>query len=125
MALSSIIRDEWFYNITSIVANHRALLLVSFSDEEIRKSVFSTKPLKSSGPDDVSQVFFQKYWDLLETHITHSVKSFFKTGSLPKGLNDTSISLIPKGERLELVSQLRPIGLCNTLYKIITKVHGY
>jgi hypothetical protein len=50
------------------------------------------------------------------------VKAFFHSGFLLKSLNHTFITLIPKTNTLELVSQFRPISLCNVTYKIISKL---
>ena len=46
---------------------------------------------------------------------------FFAFGTLPVGLNDNLLILIPKVQNQELISQLRPISLCNVGYKIIIK----
>ena len=40
---------------------------------------------------------------------------------MPSGLNDTFITVIPKVPNPEKVTQFRPIGLCNVVYKLITK----
>lgn len=37
-------------------------------------------------------------------------------------INSTHITLIPKVQHLESITQYRPIGLCNMIYKIITKI---
>ena len=43
---------------------------------------------------------------------------------LPLGINETLITLIPKKKHLETVGNLRPIALCNVVYKIFSKVMG-
>ena len=50
------------------------------------------------------------------------VLNALKGYSLPEGLNETFITLISKVEHPQLVTQFRPIGLCNVAYKVISKV---
>ena len=41
---------------------------------------------------------------------------------IPPGWNDTVIVLIRKVENPALITQYRPISLCNVLYKVISKM---
>lgn len=49
------------------------------------------------------------------------VMSVLEDKCLPAKLNDTFLVLIPEIDKPELPSQFHPIGLCNVIYKIITK----
>ena len=51
-----------------------------------------------------------------------AVKDFFSTRSGIGEVNDTYIVLIPKKKCPELVTEYRPISLCNVPYKIVAKV---
>ena len=41
---------------------------------------------------------------------------------IPDGWNDTTVVLIPKEDMPEMITQFRPISLCNVIYKIISKM---
>jgi hypothetical protein len=54
--------------------------------------------------------------------VKKEVKDVLKGGPMPAGWNDTIISLIPKVKEPDKVTDLRPISLCNILYKVVSKV---
>lgn len=60
-------------------------------------------------------------WSVVGDSLYKLTNAFFETGILPKGLNDTFLVLITKVQVPNLVTQLRPISLCNVAYKVITK----
>lgn len=89
---------------------------------KIKVALFSFKPYKALGPDGLHSIFFQTYWLQTFHHIFHLVHQAFSTCKIPEELNKTFITLIPKKPNIEYISDYRPISLCNTSYKIITKI---
>ncbi|XP_026429794.1 uncharacterized protein LOC113326221 [Papaver somniferum] len=59
---------------------------------------------------------------LKSNEVVEMIKHFFRTGYILKSLNTTNVSLIPKTKNKQFPSDLRPIALCNTSYKIISKI---
>jgi hypothetical protein len=49
------------------------------------------------------------------------VQRFFVTGAMPSGVNDTAIVLLSKEDEPEKLNDLRPISLCNVIYKVVSK----
>lgn len=54
--------------------------------------------------------------------ITEEIKRIFQAKEISLNLNQTHIALIPKIKGPETIGNFRPINLCNTVYKIITKI---
>jgi hypothetical protein len=54
--------------------------------------------------------------------VTKANLDVFNSGTMHAELNQTLIALIPKRKGLETLNHFRPISLCNTVYKIITKI---
>ncbi|CAA7014604.1 unnamed protein product [Microthlaspi erraticum] len=92
------------------------------SNEEIRQAIKEINPEKAPGPDGMTSLFFQSFWEVTAQDIISMVKDFFTSSSFDKRLNSTNICLIPKTERPKEMSEFRPISLCNVSYKIISKI---
>jgi hypothetical protein len=66
------------------------------TEEEIKKAFFQMAPSKAPGLDGFIVGFFQRHWSLIKDDVVMAVLDFLNGGTLPVGLNDTSIMLIPK-----------------------------
>ncbi|CAL2250971.1 unnamed protein product [Prunus armeniaca] len=92
------------------------------SVEEIKTNVFAIGGLKTPGLDGFPAIFYQKYWEMCSIDIITFVQECFNSATLPVHLNETLIALVPKVERPASMTQIRPISLCNTLYKVVSKI---
>jgi hypothetical protein len=99
-----------------------AALLRPFSPEEVKCGLDAIGDLKAPGADGMTSLFYKKYWSTVGEDITKEVLYFLNGGDLPKTWNETIVVLIPKVPNPENLKDLRPISLCNVLYKIASKV---
>jgi hypothetical protein len=79
-------------------------------------------PTKSPGPDGFPAHFYQRHWDVCGEEVTRAVLRIVRGEEDAECINDTFLVLIPKVMSPTLLSQFRPISLCNVLYKIASKV---
>ena len=92
------------------------------TDEEISIAIWSLKAFKAPGPDGLHVGFFQRFWHIVGGSVKEEVKQVFRDRKIPEYLNKTNIVLIPKKQGPESISNFRPISLCNSVYKIISKI---
>ena len=79
-------------------------------------------PDKAPGPDGFTASFFQHCWEIIKSDLTKMIKKSQASNKLGGGTNSTFLALIPKEKGVLNFSRFRPISLCNTIYKILTKV---
>jgi hypothetical protein len=79
-------------------------------------------PDKAPGPDGFNPAFYQHFWDLCGNDIYEAARDWLDRGYFPSSLNETNICLIPKCDNPISMKDMRPISLCNVLYKMVSKV---
>ncbi|XP_014758739.1 uncharacterized protein LOC106866882 [Brachypodium distachyon] len=97
-------------------------LSTPYTENDVREAMFSIGHLKASGPDGMCAIFYKNYWDIVGDRVTSEVLNVMNGGKIPDGWNDTIIALIPKVKKPNNIKDLRPISLCNVIYKIIAKL---
>ncbi|XP_065632987.1 uncharacterized protein LOC112028379 [Quercus suber] len=107
---------------TGLGNEDKGRLEVPVTDDEIFDALKALKPYKTPGPEGLYVGFFQRFWLIVGNLVKTVVKSIFSTRVMPEYLNKNLITLIPKCKSLESLNNYRPISLCNTVYKFVTKI---
>ncbi|GJZ92177.1 reverse transcriptase [Tanacetum coccineum] len=92
------------------------------TESEAYNAVMQMHPSKAPRPDGMTPLFYQKFWNIVGPATVNVVAEFFRTGIMPPNINKTLITLILSITSPESLKDLRPISLCNVIYKIISKV---
>lgn len=109
-------------NIPKLSSEMAESLSQSVSKEKVTAVLNDMRPYKAPGPNGFQGIFFRHYCHLIGYDIWHLVKEAFATGYFQSELAETLIASISKVECPANFKEFRPISLCNTIYKLITKV---
>eukprot|EP00253_Pinus_taeda_P008234 PITA_08234 len=91
-------------------------------EEEIWKAIWSLHPDKCPGLDGFPINFYRDHWQLIRKDLTKMLRGIQRKGKMGGFTNSTFLALIPKENRPTTFSRFRPISLCNSSYKIFTKI---
>lgn len=119
-AIRSIWNPPFWHNHLSDTETEK--LTFPVSNEDIAASLWSLKAFKAPGPNSLHARVSHHFWLLVGDSVREEVKSIFSSGKIPEYLNQTIITLIPKCKNPESFNHYRPISLCNTVYKIVSKI---
>ena len=92
------------------------------TEEEIRAALWSLKAFKAPGLDRLHAGFFQRFWLVVGRSVSEEVHTVFREKKISEYLNSMNIVLIPKTQGPESIGCYRPISLCNSVYKIVSKI---
>lgn len=83
--------------------------------------MWATSAYKAPGSDGLQAIFYQKGWSWIAPSLLEFIQQAFANGFFDPKLCEAFICLIPKVPNPSIISQFRPISLCNVIYKFITK----
>ena len=106
---------------TKVSPSRNHMLNRDFTTREVEQALKQMHPQKASGPDGMPPLFFQHFWSISGEEVTKTVLDFLNLGIFPPNFNETHIVLIPKVNDPKIVTDFRPISLCNVVYKIASK----
>eukprot|EP00253_Pinus_taeda_P024864 PITA_24864 len=89
------------------------------TEDELLAAMKASKNDRSSGPDGWPIEFFLHFFDLFKADLLEASR---KSGNIHSALSSTLIALIPKKGDSASFLNYRPISLCNSLFKIISKI---
>ena len=101
---SSLFKSEAHSYQTYFVPNFFPAVNVNYLDcvndpvveEEIKRAIFSMKPLKAPGIDGLQAIFYQSQWHTIGPSFCTFIIDIFNTGQIPQNVNKTLLVLIPK-----------------------------
>lgn len=91
-------------------------------DFKVIKLIKSFKPLNAPGLDGIHHLLYQKFCDITAKHVIDFYKEAFEHACIPPKSNHTLLCLIPKNPEAQILNNVCPIGLYNTIHKVVTKI---
>ena len=100
---------------TKVTQEMNEVLNAPYTQQEVKQALFQMFPIKAPGPDGFPAHFFQRHWGLCGDEVTKVVLKIVAGMESAACINDTILVLIPKVKNPTLLTQFRPISLCNVL----------
>jgi hypothetical protein len=116
------INENFFSKEEKITQEENRILEERFTEEEVKKVVFESYSDRTPGPDGLSFIFCQQFWDVIKGDLMDMFEDFY-TGKLDiYSLNYALITIIPKEKNDRTMNKFRPISFLNCSYNFFTRV---
>lgn len=76
---------------TRVLSYMNEALTIPYTEEEVKRALFSIGDLKTPGPDGLHTVFYKKNWPLLGDDLVREVLVAVNSGVIPEGWNVTTV----------------------------------
>lgn len=106
----------------NIASDDSVVLTAPFSIDEIKEVVWSCEGDTSPGPDGFNFTFIKTFWEFIKDEVFSLVEEFYSNSALPRGVSSSFITLIPKRDNPQKVSDFRPISLIGCIHKLISEL---
>ncbi|KAK1279720.1 hypothetical protein QJS04_geneDACA022600 [Acorus gramineus] len=97
-------------------------LIQPFLVEEIESAIKELPRNKAPSPDGLPGEFYQHCWPIIREDVIAAIQHFYQIAQLPISWGSTHTVLIPKKENPCFLKNYRPISICDTKYKIISRI---
>ena len=98
------------------------MLLRQFNREEVEIAMKQMEPITAPGPNGMPSLCYQSLWSTVGEDVYFAVLACLHNCKIPKEINLTHISWIPKVKSSKRITKFRPISLCSVIYKLVSKV---
>nr|GEV25809.1 RNA-directed DNA polymerase, eukaryota, reverse transcriptase zinc-binding domain protein [Tanacetum cinerariifolium] len=92
------------------------------TNEEIKRTLFDIDDNKALGLDGFTLKLFNKACEIVHIDFCRAIKEFCRTGKLLGEVNATLVTMVPKIQTPQKVTDFRSVACCNVVYKCISKI---
>lgn len=108
--------------LTMFGSNQNDSLYAAVSEDELMSVMKSFKKDKCSDLDGWTIDIYIHFFDLMKNDILSMIEETRIRGNINHVISSTFNALIPKKKTSLFFADYKPISLCNTIYKIISKI---
>jgi hypothetical protein len=105
----------------SLTEEDNLLLTAPFSSEKVKEVIWSSDGNKCPGPDGFNFNFFKFCWEIIKSDIMDFFQEFHTSAILPKAITASFLTLVPKKDHPQTLSEYRPICLVSSFIQAFVK----
>lgn len=117
-----VVRRHWSINNWPIqLLDQEANGVSKVADQEVKGALWTKKPYKALDPDGLPAGFFQLFWLVVGESVNRVVKGVFNKIKVPKHMNKTLITLIPKHSGADHLGNFSDHSVYSILFTILSQ----